>query len=617
MHLARIDAASLTRFAALCLIVTLSASSAQLGASREEESKLDPQLRERASLPGYSTVIVRAKDQSALKAIRPLIQGTGGAFRRSLPGISSEVAVVPNAALLALAANASVHSVALDRLVVGAMERSGITVGATAVRKELGYDGEGVGIAVIDSGVASWHDDLADASSVQRVERFVDFVNGAEQPYDDNGHGTHVAGIIAGNGADSAGARTGIAPAARLIVLKALDGSGRGRISDVIAAIEYVIAECDALNIRVLNLSLASGVYTSFTIDPLALATEHAVSAGIVVVAAGGNNGASPEGRTRYGGVTSPGNAPWVLTVGGMSHMGTNKRSDDTVAVFSSRGPGAIDYAAKPDVLAPAVGIESLAAPGSTLYSTWPQFLLRGTVETPQFPYLSMSGTSMSAPVVSGTVALMIQANPTLTPNQVKAILQYTAHWNTSYDYLTQGAGFLNAKGAVELARHLLNPWTIAYPDYSSWSRRIIWGNYSVRSGRITSDANAWDPGVTWGAASTPTGQIVEWGIACFTTSCDEPVGAWSMSDAKLRNVVWGTVCAGADCDLPWSLAAVTGASDGDTVVWGTTDDGETVVWGTSEDAETVVWGTNDLGDTVVWGTSCENVICLPTIWRQ
>ena len=386
MHLARIDAASLTRFAALCLIVTLSATSAQLGASREKESKLDPQLRKRASLTGYSTVIVRATDKSALKAIRPLIKGTGGTFRRSLPGISSEVAVVPNAALHALAANPSVHSVALDRLVVGAMERSGITVGATAVRKELGYDGEGVGIAVIDSGVASWHDDLAGASGVQRVERFVDFVNGAEQPYDDYGHGTHVAGIIAGNGADSAGARTGIAPAARLIVLKALDASGRGRISDVIAAIEYVIAERDALNIRVLNLSLASGVYTSFTIDPLALATERAVSAGIVVVAAGGNNGASPEGRTRYGGVTSPGNAPWVLTVGGMSHMGTNKNSDDTVAVFSSRGPGAIDHAAKPDVLAPAVGIESLAAPGSTLYSAWPQFLLGGTVEDSAIP---------------------------------------------------------------------------------------------------------------------------------------------------------------------------------------------------------------------------------------
>jgi hypothetical protein len=203
-----------------------------------------------------------------------------------------------------------------------------------------------------------------------------------------------------------------------------------------------------------------------------------------------------------------------------------------------------------------------------------------------------------------------------LTPNQVKAILQYTAHWNTSYDYLTQGAGFLNAKGAVELARHLRNPFTVAYPDYSGWSRRIIWGNFSVRSGRLTADANAWSPDVTWGAASTPTGQIVEWGIACSTTSCETPVGAWSISDANLRNVVWGTTCAGADCDVPWSLAAVTGTSDGDTVVWGTTDDGETVVWGTSEDAETVVWGTSDSADTVVWGTSCEHVICLPTIWR-
>ena len=224
----------------------------------------------------------------------------------------------------------------------------------------------------------------------------------------------------------------------------------------------------------------------------------------------------------------------------------------------------------------------------------------------------------MAAPVVSGTVALMIQANPTLTPNQVKAILQYTANWNTSYDYLTQGAGFLNAKGAVELARHLLNPWTIAYPDYSGWSRRIIWGNYSVRSGRLTSDANAWVAGRHVGRRFNADGSDRRMGHRVFHD--DLRASRWAPGQcrtAKLRNVVWGTVCAGADCDVPWSLAAVTGASDGDTVVWGTTDDGETVVWGTSEDAETVVWGTNDSGDTVVWGTSCENVICLPTIWRQ
>ena len=235
------------------------------------------------------------------------------------------------------------------------------------MRQELGLDGAGIGIAVIDSGIA-YHDDLADASGPQRVDRFVDFVGGQSTPYDDYGHGTHVAGIIAGNGYDSDGKRTGIAPAARLIVLKALDGTGTGRISDVIAAIEYAIENRDALNIRVINLSIASAVYESYQTDPLTVAALHAVQAGIVVVAAAGNNGVSPEGFTRYGGITAPGNAPWVLTVGGSTHMGTTDRADDSVAPFSSRGPTAVDTAAKPDLVAPSVGIESLAAPGSALY---------------------------------------------------------------------------------------------------------------------------------------------------------------------------------------------------------------------------------------------------------
>ena len=185
-----------------------------------------------------------------------------------------------------------------------------------------------------------------------------------------------------------------------------------------------------------------------------------------MVVAAAGNNGVSPEGFTRYGGITAPGNAPWVLTVGGSSHMGTTTRSDDTVATYSSRGPTAIDATAKPDVLAPSVGIESLSVPGSTLYQSGAPYLLPGTVADPELPYLSRSGTSMAAPVVAGTVALMLQVNPQLTPNAVKAVLQYTAEVDAHADPLTQGAGFLNAKGAVQLARYLAAPAATTYPRY-------------------------------------------------------------------------------------------------------------------------------------------------------
>jgi serine protease AprX len=295
--------------------------------------------------------------------------------------------------------------------------------------------------------------------------------------------------------------------------------------------------------------------------------------------------------------------------------MGSANRADDVMARFSSRGPTAIDAAAKPDLVAPAVGIESLAAAGSALYAARSPYLLGGTVATNALPYMSMSGTSMASPVVAGTVALMLQANPKMTPNQIKAVLQYTAEVDAHADPLTQGAGYLNAKGAVALAKFLAAPAATTYPATTGWSRRLVWGNYLFKNGRLTSDANAWPADVVWGSEATAAGAPVAWGLVCTTASCDETSGAWMWSSAA-RNVVWGNACGGGDCDQPWSLNTVSGASDGDTVVWGTTDDGDTVVWGTIEGGETVVWGTSDGGDTVVWGTSCTSDLCTPTLWR-
>src|SRR5205085_8474553 len=170
------------------------------------------------------------------------------------------------AALTGLGASSLVRRVALDRTVRDSLDRTTATVGATSVREELGYDGSGIGVAVIDSGVTAWHDDLTqpDVPGSQRVDQFVDFVNGQQTPYDDYGHGTHVAGIIAGNGFDSGGARAGIAPAAHIVALKVLDAYGAGRISDVIAALGYVVDHRTELNIRVANLSIATGVYESY-----------------------------------------------------------------------------------------------------------------------------------------------------------------------------------------------------------------------------------------------------------------------------------------------------------------------------------------------------------------
>jgi serine protease AprX len=544
--------------------------------------KLDQPLQQRVSRTGRSRVIIRTSSTSTLGLVSSIVQLVGGTAGRSLPLVNGFVADIPNGALSALAGNLLVGHISLDRPVVGSMERTGATVGASAVRQELGYDGAGVGVAIIDSGSSVSADDLVDPSTgASRVERFVDFVNGREVAYDDYGHGTHVAGIVAGNGVDSDGARSGIAPAAHVIALKVLDDTGAGRISDVIAALGYAVSQKDALNIRVINLSVATPVYESYDVDPLAQATKEAVAAGIVVVTAAGNDGRSPDGRTQYAGVTAPGNAPWVLTVGASSHMGTVDRADDTIAGFSSRGPSAIDYAAKPDLVAPGVGIESLSDPDSALYISYAPYLLSGTAPTTYLPYLSLSGTSMAAPVVSGTVALMLQANPDLTPNEVKAILQYTSQAYAGYDRLTQGAGFLNAKGAVDLARFLAAPADTPYPSTDGWSTQLIWGRRLVEGGQLTAAANAWATDVVWGASSTKNGHHITWGPGFVKTD----------------NVVWGSQCGGGDCDSAWTVpdsGGAVAASDGDTVVWGTSD-----------------------GDTVVWGTSCERPSCEPVIWNR
>jgi serine protease AprX len=623
---ARLHCAMVFSIAALLMTVAYEPS-----AFAQATSKSDSLVERRASLPGKSQIIVRAVDAASLQEVGRIIERAGGRLKRSLPIINSHVAEIPHAALNGLAQNPLIDHLSLNRLVAGSMERTGATIGATAVRQELGYDGFGVGVAIIDSGVSAWHDDLTGGGQAQRVDRFVDLVAGRSTAYDDHGHGTHVAGIVAGNGFDSGGARSGVAPGARLIVVKALDASGTGRISDIIAGLEYVVANKNAFNIRVVNLSVATGVYESYNADPLTLAAQRAVAAGIVVVAAAGNNGRSATGRAQYGGTTAPGNAPWVLTVGASSHAGTIDLMDDAMAVFSSRGPTAVDYSAKPDLVAPGVGIESLSDPESSLYTLGAPYLLSGTVATSYLPYLSLSGTSMSAPVVSGTVALMMQANPALTPNQVKAILQYTALVYAGPDALTQGAGFLNAKGAVELAQYLAAPSSAASPSSSGWGRRLIWGNQLLRGGRLRSGVSAWSTSVNWGDLTTQDGQPIEWGELCSGGSCDSGGGGskpWRVTcsdpictsvtwTGDVRNVVWGTACGGDNCNVAWSVAgsgdALT-ASDTGTVVWGTLD-ADTVVWGTL-DADTVVWGTLD-ADTVVWGTTCNDPACVPIIWAN
>ena len=597
---------------ALTAFICLWGTAAFAAPSPGDNPKLDRKLNDRANsgVVGTSRVIVVINPASKGPGAHggPDYSKFGGQQGRHFDSINADLVSLPNGQLKKLAAAPEVASVHWDRPIQGSMNLAAVTTGARTANL-LGYNGAGVGVAVIDSGVAGWHDDLTyqGANSAvkvvngQRVVKFVDFVNGLSTPYDDFGHGTHVTGIIAGNGYDSYGARAGIAPAADIISLKALDANGGGYISNVIAALDWVAQNHTAYNIRVVNVSIGAAVTESAWTDPLDLAAKQVVDAGVVVVAAAGNLGTNPKtGQIQYGGICAPGNAPWVLTVGADSDMGTIARFDDVMANYSSRGPTAVDYGAKPDVVAPGTGISSLAAPGSTLYNKYPQLLMSGLRLTANKPYMSLTGTSMAAPMVAGTVALMIQANPGLTPNLAKAIVEYTAQ-NYGYDALTQGAGFLNSFGAVQLASYLSHAKAGSYyPNNPNWSKTIIWGNQKLTSGVIKPAGNAYSLNIVWGTAATQALNIV-WGTQCGDSECDNIVwGTDSILDGD--NIVWGTI-----------------SGEGDNIVWGTLAlEGDNIVWGTAcggADCTNAVWGVSIEGDNIVWGTNCTTAECDNIVW--
>jgi len=594
--------------------------------------KLDGALNVLADGFGETDVIVEFNDD---KDGADRIKGAGGRAGRRLKLLKAYAGRMPNALLRRLADDSHVKRVHIDRGVTGEMARTSAAVGALTARLQYGYTGAGIGVAVIDSGITAWHDDLgatASSKTGQRVTKFVDFINNQTTKYDDWGHGTHVAGIIAGSGYDSYGQRAGIAPKANIIALKALDAEGKGRISHIIAALDWIVTNRVAYNIRVVNMSLGAGVFESYNTDPLTLAAKRAVDAGIVVVAAAGNYGKNKNGQTQYGAIGAPGNAPWVLTVGASSTEGTTDRRDDKMAGYSSRGPTMIDFLAKPDLVAPGTGTVSLASQDSLFYLTKAAFLVPGKrLGLLSQSYLTLSGTSMATPVVAGTVALMLEANPNLTPNMVKAILQFTAEEKRNVSYLAQGAGFLNTLGAVRLSRFFATGQKGQnYPDMRSWSRHIFWGNRRVKGGVLTPGGTAWGLNIVWGDAHTPQGQNIVWGENCAYNSCDNIVWGnnivWGESDASdnivwgntdgdnivwgnsnFDNIVWGN---GADDNIVWGNAGDDnivwgndcGGADCDNIVWGNTSDN--IVWGNAEGLDNIVWGNASTFDNIVWGNS-------------
>jgi serine protease AprX len=411
-----------------------------------------------------------------------------------------------------------------------------------------GSSSRSVTVAIIDSGIAP-HADL----SLSRIRAYRDFVTGGRIPTDKCGHGTHVAGIIAGSGARSNGAFRGIVPQNDIVVLRVLGDDCSGNTSDVIDALEWVGRNHANYGIRVVNLSLGHSVLESLFTDPLVQAVERLSRKGIVVVTAAGNKGINPAtGNPGYGGVGVPCNAPSAICVGSIDTKGTPDVADDQVAPSSSRGPTRFDLMAKPDLVAPGVNIVSLAARGSRLYNELPQRRVLGATGRPD--YLSLSGTSMASPTVAGAVVLLLRENRELTANAVKLVLQFTSRLVPSTDVLTQGAGALNISGGRRLAdaidanaprgaNWILQELTASNTDAAGnelrWSRRIIYGDRFVQPAFAEKHLYRWDDDIVWAY------------------------------DALEDNIVWGN------------------AAD-DNIVWGNDDN---IVWGNEDN---IVWGKDD-----------------------
>ena len=369
--------------------------------------------------------IVQFENGVSRSSAGKLVSASGGRVVGDLPIINGLAVKATAANALELSHRDGVRVVSLN----AAVKKSGITGGIDASLIQTSYPesvqaprawssatGKGVGVAVVDTGIAGTLPDFrtSDSNSSSRVVATVATNPYATSDNDSYGHGTHVAGIIAGDsngrpaGDPLKGDYVGVAPDANLISVKVADEKGDATLLDVIYGLQFVIDNKSTYNIRVVNLSLESTDAQSYKTDPLDAAVESAWFNGVVVVAAAGNRGTAGD-AVSY----APGNDPYVISVGGVDDMGTKNTIDDTLAGWSSRGTTQ-DGFAKPDVLAPGAHIVSNLAPNSAFASMCPSCIVDGQ-------YIRAGGTSMAAPMVAGAIADMLQVRPDLSPDQVKA----------------------------------------------------------------------------------------------------------------------------------------------------------------------------------------------------
>ncbi|PRY47731.1 serine protease AprX [Geodermatophilus tzadiensis] len=378
---------------------------------------------------------------------------------------------------------------------------------------DRGFTGRGVDVAVIDSGVVPVDGLSAPGKVVHGPDLSFEASScsgnrcsaSPARYLDTYGHGTHMAGIIAGRDAATpspvTGAEnstfTGVAPDARIVSVKVADSRGATDVSQVIAAIDWVVQNKNrnGLNIRVLNLSFGTDGVQDYRLDPLAYAAEVAWHSGIAVVVAAGNGGYGSEK------LNDPAYDPFVIAVGGVDGRGTHGTGDDVVPSWSSTGDGTRN----PDLVAPGASVVGLRAPGSFLDAQFP------TARTGE-RFFRGSGTSQAAAVVSGAAALLVQQRPDITPDQLKALLRGTAKALPAADPVAQGRGMVDLKTA----------WTAATPSASSaaqtWPRSTGRGSLEAArgsvnlvrdggtlEGEVDVTGRAWDPALVTAASASRT----------------------------------------------------------------------------------------------------------------
>jgi serine protease AprX len=419
---------------------------------------------------------------------------------------------------------------------------TGALQGSLAEDEEIRFAGRGVTVAIFDSGVSPSSDFGANASTLVTE---VDFTEPDGRFSDPFGHGTHVAGIIAGSGdasatADSFRTFRGVAPGTRILSVKVLDHLGRGNVREVLAGIDWAIRYHEHHDIRVLVLPLGHPVDESHETDPLCEALEMAWEAGITVVVSAGNSGGGG-----FASITSPGNDPRVITVGAAEDWDTPESSDDIVASFSSRGPTAFDGVIKPDLIAPGTNIISLRSPGSYLDT----FLDHFRVDPVEYrdhprpeeivsPYASLSGTSMAASIVAGAAAILLEQDPEATPDDIKARLMIGTR-KIDDAIISRGAGLLDISASLNLGEI-----GIVVQDSRSPSMLVLEDEDGETSVQIQDIGASWGDPFTW-ISPAIWGETFLWGVSDHWmgtsvwqdgSSWDSPVRPYEIDMAVLSN---------------------------------------------------------------------------------